>query len=142
MNFHIFVRFQVHRDSFMPLLLTISCGIEGLVVVLICCELNQRSSDAFEQIEFTIDEWHWHLFPIEMQKMLLVIIANAQKPVEFECFGSITCSRTVFRKVSYSTDKAKKSFVFEMDFSAPSLIFHLFSDSSLRIFVLYGASSI
>lgn len=89
----------MHRESILPLLLTISCGIEGFVVVLMCCELNQRSSDAFSEINSTIDEWHWYLFPIQMKRMLPLVMAITQQPVDLECFGSITCSRKVFRKV-------------------------------------------
>ena len=83
----------------MPLLLTIISGFFALALVFIACELGQRMSDEFEGIDFTIDQFDWYLFPIEIKRMLPTIIAVAEQPVSLECFGSITCVREVFRKV-------------------------------------------
>lgn len=83
----------------MPLLLTILDGIIALITVFIACELGQRMNDAFDRIGFTIERSNWYLFPIEVKRMLPMIMSIAQQPVELECFGSITCTREVFRKV-------------------------------------------
>lgn len=83
----------------MPLLLTILSGICALAAVFIACELGQRMTDAFEEIEYTVDQFDWYLFPIEIQQMLLMTVANAQHPVSVECFASITCTREVFKNV-------------------------------------------
>lgn len=88
----------------LPVLVTIVSGINGLSLVLVICEFGQRMSDAFEAIEYTIDQFDWYLFPIEFKRMLPIIIANAQQPVKLECFGSISCSREVFRKVGFPID--------------------------------------
>ena len=83
----------------MLLILPVINGICGSVLTFIACELGQRMSDAFEGIEFTIDQFDWHLFPIEIQQMLPMIMAAAQQPVLLECFGSIACTRETFKKV-------------------------------------------
>lgn len=83
----------------MPLFMLILCGIFSLTIVLIACELGQRMSDAFDEMNFTIGQFDCYLFPIEIQRMLPLIIANAQQPVTLECFGSIKCTREVFKNV-------------------------------------------
>lgn len=75
-------------------------GIEGLVIVFIVSELGQRLNNAFEEIDLTIEQFDWYIFPIEIQRMLPMIIANAQQTVSLECFGSIACAREVFKNVS------------------------------------------
>lgn len=75
-------------------------GILALSAVFIACELGHRMANAFEDIESTIDRSYWYLFPIEIKRMLPAIIANAQQEVELECFGGITYTREVFKKVS------------------------------------------
>ena len=84
----------------MPLLVLILSGVIAFATVFIACEIGQRMSDAFDGIHFTIDQFEWYLFPIEIQRMLLTIIAVAQQPVPLECFGSTTCTRVVFKNVS------------------------------------------
>lgn len=83
----------------MPLLMSIVNGIFGLTLVFICCELGQRMSDAFDKTNFTLVQLDWYLFPIEMKRMLPAIIAMIQRPVSMECFGSIICTRDVFKNV-------------------------------------------
>lgn len=93
-------RFQLHHGNDIPMMLnSIFNGICGIVTVFIICELCQRMADGFVKIEITIEQFHWYLFPIEIQRMLPVIIAVAQQPVTLECFGSIACTRDVFKDV-------------------------------------------
>ena len=90
----------MHHKNIMPLLLLIINGIIAFAMVFIACEIGQRMNDAFDKIDFTIDQSDWYLFPIGVQRMLPTIIAVAQQPVSLECFGSITCTREVFKNVS------------------------------------------
>lgn len=74
-------------------------GLLAFALVFIACELGQKMTDAFEEIDTTIGQIDWYLFPIEIKRMMLTIAANTQQPVTLECFGSIACTREVFRKV-------------------------------------------
>lgn len=73
----------------------------AVVLVFINCELGQKITDAYEQVEITIERSDWYLFPIKTQQMLPMIIANAQQPVELECFGSMKCNREMFKNVGF-----------------------------------------
>lgn len=84
----------------MPVLLLFVMGIFALALVFIISELGQRMSDTFDEIDSTLDKSDWYLFPIEIKRMLPMIIANAQEPVSLECFGSIICSRNTFKNVT------------------------------------------
>lgn len=83
----------------MPLLLLILIGIAALALVFIICELGQSLSNAFDEINVTINQFDWYLFPNEIQRVLPMIIAHAQQPVLVECFGSIACTRDAFKNV-------------------------------------------
>lgn len=75
-------------------------GTFGLILVFIACELGQRISGTFDGIDVTISQFDWYLFPIEMKRMLPMIITSVQRPVSLECFGEIVCTREVFKNVS------------------------------------------
>lgn len=83
----------------MSLLLLILCGIIGFTLLFIACELSHRMTCAFDEINLTIEKLNWYLFPIEVKRMLPMIIATAQEPVALECFGSISCTRDVLKNV-------------------------------------------
>lgn len=74
-------------------------GLIGLTLVFIASELGQRMNDAFERIDTTIDKLDWYLLPIKIKRMLPMVMANTQQPVTLECFGSMACTREIFRKV-------------------------------------------
>lgn len=81
------------------LLLTISLVLYAFGTVFIVCELGQRMTDAFGEISDAIGNFNWNLFPDDFKKMLPIIIQFAEQPVDIEFFGSISCSRKVFKKV-------------------------------------------
>lgn len=67
-------------------------------------ELGERISKAFSEVFDEIDRLDWYKLPIELQKILPIILLDAQQLVVLECFGSISCSREVFKKVSENLD--------------------------------------
>lgn len=75
-------------------------GFWALVVVFGICEGVQRLTNAFGDINDTILQLHWYLYPMEIQRLIVPISMYAQKPVEIAFFGRIQCSRQQFRKVS------------------------------------------
>lgn len=70
------------------------------VIVLIICELGQRMTDAFEEIDDVIGKFQWYSFPDALKRLMPFMIQFAQQPVDIEFFGSISCSRDTFEKVS------------------------------------------
>lgn len=64
------------------------------------CECVQRFTDSFGDLNDEIGQLHWYLYPVKIQKLLIPITMNAQKPVVVAFFGSISCSREQFKKVS------------------------------------------
>lgn len=71
----------------------------SIFVLFAVCELCQRATDSFVDIDDIIDEFDWYLFPIKVQKLLPTIMIMAQKPITIECFGSILCNRSTFKEV-------------------------------------------
>ena len=57
-------------------------------------------SNAFEEIDDGIGQLDWYLMPDDLQRMLPFLIAVSQKPVILRAFGSISCEREDFKKVS------------------------------------------
>lgn len=47
----------------------------------------------------------WYYFSLEMQKMLLIVVANTQQPIFIQGFGNIPCTRDSFKKVSNQNDE-------------------------------------
>lgn len=46
-----------------------------------------------------LDQCDWYLFPIEMQRMLIIVMSNTQQPTIIHAFGNAQCSREAFKKV-------------------------------------------
>lgn len=89
----------------MVLFESIVCEFAALLLVLIACEAGHRISDTFEKMDDTFEEIDWYLLPIDVQRMLPVVLMYVQETMVPKFFGSISCSREQFRKVS-QRDKA------------------------------------
>ena len=84
----------------MVLIESILCGFWGTIIVFAACELGQRFSNAFIEIDDLIGQHDWYLFPIDIQQMLPTVIINVQEAIEVKFFGSVACCREQFKKVS------------------------------------------
>lgn len=83
------------------LLQSILCIVGSLQMLFVACEVGQRSSNEFNGIYDSICQLEWHLYPIEVQKMFVLIMMYTQEPLEIAFFGSSTCSRDQFKKVQF-----------------------------------------
>lgn len=73
----------------------------GLVYII--CEIGENFCDSFNRISNVINQFKWYLLPVDVQQMLPIIILMAQHPVFLICFGSISCLREAFKKVSLTS---------------------------------------
>lgn len=78
---------------------TIVCGFWGLFLVFLTCEMNQRYTNAFNEVGKVFGEIDWYLLPIEIQRILPIIMIHLQEPNDFRIFGHISTSRKQFKKV-------------------------------------------
>lgn len=69
------------------------------LILFAVCELGERTGNIFIELDYEIGQLDWYLFPMNIQKMLPTLMANSQKPVVFNCFGSVACTRWQFQKV-------------------------------------------
>lgn len=72
----------------------------SFAAVFIVCEFGQNVSNAFIEIDFKTSQLDWYLFSMEIQKILLILTINTQKPVGLDVFGNVSCDREDFKKVS------------------------------------------
>lgn len=102
-NFHTssYLKFCLQREhDLLVMLVTIVCACYGFGALLIICETGHQFSSAFEELADNIKAFDWHLFPLEIQRILPFLLKAAQQEVVLECFGSIAGTRETFKKVS------------------------------------------
>lgn len=88
-----------HEVNF-TMLVTISYMFYAFGIVFAVCELGERASGAFVEVNEIIEELNWYLFPRKIQRILPIILVLSQQPVSYECFASVLCNRAAFESVS------------------------------------------
>lgn len=71
------------------------------------CEVGHRVNIGFIECNDMIDKLKWYRFPVNVQRMLPIIINYAQQPVELTCFGSAALNRETFKYVCISVEIAE-----------------------------------
>lgn len=90
------------------ILVTIFIVFYSICVLFATCELDERLSIAYDQMDAEIAQFDWYLFPIEVQQLLPIVIMNAQQPIVLACFGSISVNRETLKKVPHQVDQMEK----------------------------------
>lgn len=83
------------------LIITIFYVFYAIGLVLVICELGQRITNAFDEIDDQIENFDWNLFSLEVQKLLPIMLMVVQQPVELHIFGSASGLRETFKKVRF-----------------------------------------
>lgn len=68
-------------------------------LVFISCELAERITDEFDNINDILDQSDWYLLPFKIRQLLPIVMINTQQSVYLQCFGGIPCNRETFKKV-------------------------------------------
>ena len=76
--------------NLLTLILIMSEAFYGFASVFIACDLCQRVTNEFDQINLRIGQFHWYLFPNELKRILPIMISVAQQPVQLELFKFIS----------------------------------------------------
>lgn len=73
--------------------------LTAFAIVFVCCEFGHRLSKSFDKIDLDIGRLHWYKFPVQLWKMLPILMVGTQEPVTLRVFGSIFCAREDFKNV-------------------------------------------
>lgn len=69
--------------------------------IFLYCEFGERLMERFDEIEDEVFNWSWYKMPLNIQKMLPIIINGIQQPVGLTGFGGIRCTREAFQNVGF-----------------------------------------
>lgn len=84
------------------LITTICLVFWSIVFIYLYCECGEGVTDQFNQFNDELDQCNWYicyLFPIKLQRMLIVVIIDAQYPAVIRGYANTTCTRDSFKKV-------------------------------------------
>lgn len=93
----------------------------SFALIFIACELGERASLAFIEIDYMVGQFNLYNFPTVVKKMLPIFLIVVQEPFSFIVFGSLTVGRESFKKVSLV-----QSTKFFLNFNMLSVL-HLFA---------------
>lgn len=99
--------------------------------IFLICEFGERFTTRCESIEEAFYHWYWYLFPMEIQKLLVLAIASAQHTFIIKGYGNIPCTRSTFKSVNRNQ--------FNISFHFNKFHFVLLLDGENMPFIFYGA---
>lgn len=94
----IFLFQERHSSGMLFLIICFASYAFGLLFVV--CELCQRTSNSFDEINDRIMTFNSYSFPHKIQKLLPIILIGTQKPFIAHFFGGISALRETFQKVA------------------------------------------
>lgn len=71
----------------------------SLALLWSACNLGEMLTKHFEMFDDALGQCDWYLFSIEIQRMLVIIMSNSQRPAILTGYGNIQCTRETFKKV-------------------------------------------
>lgn len=78
-----------------------SISLQAFATAFVSCEMGQQlTNTCSDKIGDVFDRIDWYLYPLDVQRILPTAILYVQQPIEVKFFGSFSCNREVFLRVS------------------------------------------
>lgn len=125
-----------HNAILIDLTISIIMVFWTFFIILVFFEIGELVSKQFDMFNAELCQCNWYLYPIEMQKMLIIFMSNAQQLTFIRGLGNILCTRSKVKEVRKSskwwvvTDEVNACQIINFYFYA-----HIFC---VRIKVLYS----
>lgn len=71
----------------------------SFVMIYVFCEMGEMVTNQFEMFERALGQCNWYLFSMKLQRIHLIVVANAQQPTIVHGFGNIVCIRESMKQV-------------------------------------------
>lgn len=111
-------------------------AIATFTYLSVICECGERVTVAFVRFEDELNQCDWHLLPIRLHKLYVTFLMDAQRSINFQCYGGILCTRKTCKKVILFKIKTKIKRATELScwlkcilFNLQTFIFILVSDN-------------
>lgn len=75
-------------------------GIGALILIFATCELGQRFTNAFIEVDDDLAHLKFYLLPMEIRRVLPIIMIYSQEPLVVKFFGQMSVTRDQFKRVS------------------------------------------
>lgn len=83
-----------HMDSTVAIIL---CGVSiGISTLFIYCYFGKIATESFEKMADSLYDLNWQELPNDLQKYLVLMIADMQKPIYYYGFGYVRLDLRTF----------------------------------------------
>lgn len=72
----------------------------GVTNLFVHCFCGKMATQSYEDMITCLYDSNWHELPVPLQKFLILMIGNAQRPVYYHGFGVAILNMETFSKVS------------------------------------------
>lgn len=92
------VNMYLMSDNAVVIMKPFSAVMIWLILFFLLCDYGGRATNQFTSLGDSCFKMSWYHLPANQQKYLVLMIANAERPVYLEGFV-IQCTREIFKKV-------------------------------------------
>lgn len=80
--------------------ITITAILTGISILFIYCFFGKLATESFLEMSYSLYNANWYEFPIVMQKDIILMMANMQKPIYYHGFNMAILNLETFLKVN------------------------------------------
>lgn len=103
-NFHekkrIFLQY-VNTHNFLLLQAAMTAIFAVMPFLFLVCYVGGMVTMVYLDVKESIFNISWYLCPLQLQHYIVPMLMHADKPIDFESFGTLNCSNDTFKRVFF-----------------------------------------
>lgn len=84
----------------------------SFALVYAFCEMGENVTNQFNEFEKELGQSDWYIFSMKLQRIYIIVLANAEQPKTVHGFGNIMCLREYMKKVFHNFKNNDKRILF------------------------------
>lgn len=92
---------ELDESNAMDIISTLTIGFWSFLAIFCMCEFGEQVTNQFIKFNDELDQCSWYLFPMQLQRMLIIVMINAQQPAVIQGYANAVCTRFAFNKVAH-----------------------------------------
>lgn len=85
------------------MVILLNCLLFALIDAFVYCYCGAMVTNSFSKYLDCLYENHWYNLPVPLQKQLIIVMANLQRPLYYQGFGMVTLNLATFVNVKLKT---------------------------------------
>lgn len=99
-----------HTLNLADFTVSLAVALFSIIMIFASCSVGEMVTSRFDLFDVEFNQCKWYLYPMEIKRILVMILLNNQQPVIIKGYANTVCRREAFERVIFLMKYEKENY--------------------------------